>query len=452
MAETTPNSTLMDDVVSLTKRRGFIFPSAEIYSGMSGFWDYGPLGVELRENIRRAWWQGMVHARQDVVGLDSAIVTHPRIWEASGHLAHFADEMVDCKQCKRRFKADEIGDEKCPACGAQQLTDARKFHLMMKTFVGAAEGDTNTAYLRPETCQPIFTDFDLVRGAARMKVPFGIAQVGKAFRNEINPRNFTARSREFTQMEMEFFCKPDSAPEWFEHWKAYRREWYKKIGFKDESLRFRDHASDELAHYAAAATDVEFNFPFGWMEFEGIHNRGAWDLTQHQEHSGKKLEYFDEETKERYIPYCIETSAGLDRIMLALLCDAYTVDAAPTGAEAREGGREEQEARVVLKFSPLLAPVKVAVLPLRKKVAEPALKIYEDLRKHFATEYDEPGSIGKRYRRQDEIGTPWCVTYDFESEEDHKVTVRCRDTLLQERVEISALRRYIEDQIEFHLV
>ncbi len=285
-----------------------------------------------------------------------------------------------------------------------------------------------------------------------MKVPFGIAQVGKAFRNEINPRNFTARSREFTQMEMEFFCKPESASEWFEHWKAYRREWYKKIGFKDESLRFRDHRSDELAHYAAAATDIEFNFPFGWMEFEGIHNRGAWDLTQHQEHSGKKLEYFDEDTKERYIPYCIETSAGLDRIMLALLCDAYTVDAAPTGAEAREGGREEQEARVVLKFSPLLAPVKVAVLPLRKKVAEPALRIYEDLRKHLTAEYDEPGSIGKRYRRQDEIGTPWCVTYDFESEEDHKVTVRCRDTLKQERVEISSLRRYIEDQLEYHLV
>ncbi len=452
MAETAPNSTLMDDVVSLTKRRGFIFPSAEIYSGMSGFWDYGPLGVELRENIRRAWWQAMVYARQDVVGLDSAIVTHPTIWEASGHLAHFADEMVDCKQCKRRFKADEITDAKCPACGAAQLTDARKFHLMMKTFVGAAETDTSVAYLRPETCQPIFADFDLVRGASRMKVPFGIAQTGKAFRNEINPRNFTARSREFTQMEMEFFCKPDSAMEWFEHWKAYRREWYKKIGFKDESLRFREHCANELAHYASCATDVEFNFPFGWMEFEGIHNRGDWDLTQHQKHSGKKLEYFDEETKERYIPYCIETSAGLDRIMLALLCDAYTVDAAPTGAESREGGREEEEARVSLKFSPLLAPIKVAVLPLRKKVAGPALKIYEDLRKHFAVEYDETGSIGKRYRRHDEIGTPWCATYDFESEEDHKVTVRCRDTLKQERVEISSLRRYIEDQMEYHLI
>ncbi len=452
MAEFAQPSELMDEIVSLTKRRGFIFPSAEIYSGLSGFWDYGPPGVELRENPRRAWWQHTVRNRQDVVGLDSAIITHPSVWEASGHLAHFADEMVDCKQCKKRFKADELTENKCPACGAAQLTDARKFHLMMKTYVGAAETEANVAYLRPETCQPIFTDFDLLRGSSRMKAPFGIAQVGKAFRNEINPRNFTARSREFVQMEMEFFCRRESAQEWFEHWKAYRREWFDKIGFRAENLRFRDHAPDELAHYAAAATDIEYNFPFGWMEFEGIHNRTDFDLSQHQDASGKRLEYFDEETKEHFIPYVIETSAGLDRIMLALLCDAYFVDKAPTGAEAREGGREEEEARVVLRFNPQLAPVKVAVLPLRRKLAEEALRVYEELRRFFSTQYDEIGSIGKRYRRQDEIGTPWCVTFDFASLEDSKVTVRDRDTLLQERVEMPHLKRYLQDKLEAFLL
>ena len=452
MAEFSQPSELMDEIVSLSKRRGFIFPSAEIYSGLSGFWDYGPPGVELRENIRRAWWQHTVGVRDDVVGLDSAIITHPGVWEASGHLAHFADEMVDCKKCKKRFKADELTENKCPACGAAELTDARKFHLMMKTFVGAAETDTNVAYLRPETCQPIFTDFDLIRGSARAKVPFGIAQVGKAFRNEINPRNFTARSREFSQMEMEFFCREGEADKWFTHWKDYRREWYEKIGFRAEKLRFREHEKDELAHYAKAATDIEYEFPFGWMEFEGIHNRTDFDLRQHQEASGKRLEYFEEGTKERFVPYVIETSAGLDRIMLAVLCDAYFVDEAPTGAEAREAGRAEEEKRTVLRLHPLLAPAKVAVLPLRRKLAEPARKIRAELRRFMACDYDETGSIGKRYRRQDEVGTPWCVTYDFESADDKKVTIRDRDTLVQERVEIAQLRRFMQDKLEAYII
>jgi glycyl-tRNA synthetase len=323
---------------------------------------------------------------------------------------------------------------------------------MMKTFVGAAETESNVAYLRPETCQPIFTDFDLIRGSARAKVPFGIAQIGKAFRNEINPRNFTARSREFSQMEMEYFCRPESADEWFARWKDYRREWYEKIGFRAENLRFREHGEKELAHYAKTATDIEYNFPFGWMEFEGIHNRTDFDLRQHQKASGKRLEYFDEETKESFTPYVIETSAGLDRIMLAVLCDAYFVDEAPTGPEAREGGRAEEERRVVMRFNPLLAPVKVAVLPLRRKLAGEARKIYQELRRFFACDYDESGSIGKRYRRQDEVGTPWGVTFDFDSLEDSKVTVRDRDTLVQERVEISQLRRFLRDKLEAYLI
>jgi len=452
MPESTQSNKVMDNIVSLTKRRGFIYPSSEIYSGISGFWDYGPLGVELRRNLHDVWWRHTVQRRGDVVGLDSAIITHPRVWEASGHVAHFSDEMVDCKQCKRRFKADELEGDKCPACGAAQLTEARRFHLMMKTFVGASETEANVAYLRPETCQPIFTDFDLIRVSARMRVPFGIAQVGKAFRNEINPRNFTARSREFSQMELEFFCKPGEAPQWFEHWLDYRREWYAKIGLREENLRFREHRPDELAHYAAAATDIEYNFPFGWMECEGIHNRTDFDLKQHEEFSGKKLEYFDDQTQERYLPFVIESSAGLDRIMLALLCDAYSVDTAPTGAEAREGGRGEEEQRVVLRFSPLVAPVKVAVLPLRRKLAEEARRIHEELARFLVADYDDTGSIGKRYRRQDEAGTPWCVTFDFDSLEDKKVTVRDRDTLEQERVDIAALRRCLQDKLEEYAI
>jgi len=439
----------MEAIISLTKRRGFIFPSGEIYGGLSGFWDYGPLGVELKRNLRDAWWQWMVTAREDIVGLDSAIITHPETWVASGHVEHFHDLMIDCKQCKKRFKADEIVDGICPNCGSHDLTEPREFHLMMATKVGAATDAMSAAYLRPETCQPIFTDFDLIAGIRR-KVPFGVAQSGKAFRNEINPRNFTARSREFEQMEMEFFCAPDESPRWFEHFKDYRRRWYEQVGFRAENLRFRDHEHKELAHYAKRACDIEYHFPFGWMECEGIHDRGDFDLRQHQEHSGKNLEYFDPDTKEHFLPHVVETSAGLDRILLAVLCDAYDVDVAPTGPEARQSGREDEESRAVLRLSPLLAPIKVAVLPLRRKLAEPAHRIYEELRRFMTAEYDETGSIGKRYRRQDEVGTPWAVTYDFESVDDKKVTVRDRDTLKQERVEIAQLTRYLRDKLDEH--
>jgi len=447
MGTATP-SNVMDAITALAKRRGFIFPSGEIYGGISGFWDYGPLGVELRRNIRDAWWAYMVQKRDDVVGLDSAIITHPQTWVASGHVEHFHDEMVDCRNCKRRFKVEAVDEGRCPFCGSGDLTEPRPFHLMMKTTVGALEDETSVAYLRPETCQPIFTDFDLIRQSSRLKLPFGVAQVGKAFRNEINPRNFTARSREFEQMEMEFFCRAEEAPKWFEHWKNYRWEWYQRIGFKKENLRFREHEHKELAHYATQAVDIEFNFPFGWMEFEGIHNRTDYDLRSHTQASGKALEYYDEDTKEHITPYVIETSAGLDRILLALLCDAYSVDKAPTGAEARQAGREEEEERIVLRFSPLIAPVKVAVLPLRRKLGEEALKIYRTLKKIMPADYDEAGSIGKRYRRQDEVGTPWCVTFDFESLEDKKVTIRDRDTLKQERVPIDDVPALLKSRLE----
>ncbi len=439
---------LMETISSLAKRRGFIFQSGEIYGGVSGFWDYGPLGVELKRNLRDAWWAHTVQKRADVVGLDSAIITHPSTWIASGHVEHFHDEMVDCKNCKRRFKVEAIDEGKCPYCGNKQLTEPRPFHLMMKTSVGAVEGEDSIAYLRPETCQSIFTDFDMIRQTARLKLPFGVAQIGKAFRNEINPRNFTARSREFEQMEMEFFCRPEEAPEWFEHWKQYRFEWYLGLGFKRDNLRFRDHEQKELAHYARQATDIEYNFPFGWMEFEGIHNRTDYDLRSHTTHASKTLEYYDEDTKEHITPFVIETSAGLDRILLAVLCDAYSIDKAPTGAEARLAGWEEEEERLVLRLSPILAPIKVAVLPLRRKLSEEAYKIYTKLMKIMPAVFDEAGSIGRRYRRQDEIGIPWCVTFDFESLEDRKVTIRDRDTLTQERVLIDDLPSILKGRLE----
>lgn len=440
----------MEAIISLSKRRGFIFPSGEIYGGISGFWDYGPLGVEMKRNLRASWWQWLVTAREDIVGLDSAIITHPETWASSGHVDHFHDLMVDCKKCKKRFKADDIVNGTCPNCGSQELTAPREFHLMMKTQVGAATEAMSAAYLRPETCQSIFTDFDLVAATARCKLPFGVAQIGKAFRNEINPRNYTARSREFEQMEVEFFCRPEESERWFEHFKDYRRKWYHHLGFHPDKLRFREHEHKELAHYAKRACDIEYCFPFGWMECEGIHDRGDFDLRQHQEHSGKNLEYFDADSNEHFIPHVVETSAGLDRIMLAVLCDAYDVDVAPTGPEARQSGREEEESRAVLRLSPLLAPVKVAVLPLRRKLAEPAHRIYEELRRFMSAEYDETGSIGKRYRRQDEVGTPWGVTYDFESPDDNKVTVRDRDTLKQDRIEIAQLTRYLRDKLDQH--
>ncbi len=430
----------MEDLVSLCARRGFIFQSGEIYGGINGFWDYGPLGVELKNNVKQFWWQRMVRERDDVEGLDGAIITHPRTWEASGHVANFSDPMVDCRLCQKRFRADQLeGIAPCSEGrgGEHSLTEPRDFNLMLETHIGAQADGSSVAYLRAETCGPIFTAFKRVRDGARQKVPFGIAQIGKAFRNEINPRNFTFRSREFEQMEMEFFCHPDESAKWFEHWKEVRMQFHRDLGFDASNLRTRPHAPDELAHYANAAEDVEFLFPFGWQEIEGIHDRGTYDLTQHTEFSGKDLTEFNEQTKERFTPAVIETSVGADRTTLALLCNAYH-------EEELEGG----DKRTVLKFVPAVAPIKVAVLPLSKKLREPARRLLGDLRKRLNVFYDESGNIGRRYRRQDEVGTPWCVTWDFDSEEDGQVTVRERDTMTQERVSADRLRDYFQDRME----
>ena len=432
----------MDTLVALCASRGFIFPASEIYGGLAGFWDYGPLGVELKNNLKAAWWQRVVRTRDDVVGIDSAIIGHPRAWEASGHVDHFSDPMVDCRTCKRRFRADQIEGERCPEAPRKRaitdcdLTEARDFNLMLETQIGASVDASSVAYLRPETCQPIFTDFKRVREAARQKVPFGIAQIGKAFRNEITPRNFTFRSREFEQAEMEFFCHPSERAEWFESWRAERMRFHESIGFKPEHLRFRPHAPDELAHYANAAEDVEFLFPFGWQEIEGVHDRGDWDLRRHSEFSGKDLIVTDEETKERFTPMVIETSMGVDRTSLALLVDAYDEE------------EVEGEKRTVMRLSPELAPVKAAVLPLSKKLAEPARALHADLARRVNAAYDEAGNIGRRYRRQDEIGTPFCITWDFESADDGKVTVRERDSMDQSRVSVEGLVAYVRDRLE----
>ena len=434
------SSTLsMDTLVSLCARRGFIFQSSEIYGGINGFWDYGPLGVELKNNLKALWWQRMVRERSDVEGMDGAIIAHPRTWEASGHVEGFTDPMVDCRACKRRFRADQLDDAgRCAETesGEHDYTEARNFNLMLTTQIGAQEGTGTTAYLRPETCQPIFNDFKRVREVARQKIPFGIGQIGKAFRNEITPRNFTFRSREFEQAELEFFCRESDREEWFAHWMDTRLAFHKQLGFGDR-VRTRPHGDDELAHYAAAAKDVEYEFPFGWQEIEGVHDRGTWDLSRHTEYSGKDLAITDEETKERFTPVCIETSMGVDRTCLALLCNAYT-------EETLEGG----ESRTVMRFHRAVAPNKVAVLPLSKKLAEPTERLVADLRRSFATAYDAAGNIGRRYRRQDEIGTPWCVTWDFESEGDGMVTVRDRDTMDQERVPVEGLRRFFVDRLE----
>ena len=433
----------MDKLVSLCARRGFLFQSSEIYGGINGFWDYGPLGAELKRNLRERWWQFMVRAREDVEGIDSAIIAHPRTWEASGHVESFTDPMVDCRTCKRRFRADQIAGERCPEAPAQRaitdcdLTEARNFNLMLTTQIGAQEGTGQTAYLRPETCQPIFNDFKRVRESARQKLPFGIAQIGKAFRNEITPRNFTFRSREFEQAEMEFFCHPSEREKWFDYWLAERLRFHRELGFREGSVRTRPHAADELAHYCARAMDLEFRFPFGWQEIEGIHDRGDWDLSRHSEYSGKDLAITDEETKERFVPMCIETSVGVDRTVLALLCDAYD-------EEALEGG----ESRVVLRFHPALAPVTVAVLPLSKKLRDEVAPIERELRRHWNVEVDHAGNIGRRYRRQDEIGTPYCVTFDFESATDRCVTVRSRDSMEQERVPIEGLARALRERLD----
>ena len=431
----------MDDVVSLCARRGFIWQSSEIYGGINGFWDYGPLGVELKNNLKALWWRRVVREREDVEGLDSSIIAHPRTWEASGHVEHFSDPLVDCRACKKRMRADQLDDAgPCPArqgTSEHDWTPARNFNLMLKTFVGAQEDAAATAYLRAETCQSIFLDFKRVRESARQKIPFGIAQIGKAFRNEINPRNFTFRSREFEQAELEFFVHPSEREQWFEHWLEQRIAFHRELGFGEDVLRVRPHRPDELAHYAKAAADIEFLFPFGWQEIEGVHDRGDWDLTRHSEFSGKDLSVTDEETKERYRPMVIETSIGIDRTTLALLCNGYA-------EEALEGG----ETRVVLRLPPALAPIQVAVLPLSKKLAEPARRLAADLRRRFATFYDDAGNIGRRYRRQDEVGTPFCVTFDFDSETDGKVTVRERDSMAQERVPLEGILSHLQDRLE----
>ncbi|MFA5386451.1 MAG: glycine--tRNA ligase [Candidatus Paceibacterota bacterium] len=443
---------LMEKIVNLAKSRGFINLSSEPYGGFSSCYDYGPLGVELKNNIKKAWWDEMTRLQKNIVGLDASILMSPKVWEASGHLtAGFADELVECKKCHKRFKKDdlkEIQDSSskiqevvCPDCGGE-LAAPKKFNLMMKTFIGPVEEDAAVTYLRAETCQGIYMNFEWVKNSMRLKTPFGIAQIGKAFRNEITPGNFTYRTREFEQMEMQFFVKPDEADKWFDYWKEQRMNWYLSLGMKKENLRFHEHEKNELAHYARKAFDIEYNFPFGWNEIEGIHHRGDWDLSNHSKASGKDLSYFDEATKEKYIPYVIETSAGADRTSLAFLIDAYS---------EVEGGRTEtteatKELETVLKLNKKLSPIKVAVLPLVKNkegITKKAQEVFDLLKVKFLTQYDESGSVGRRYRRQDEVGTPYCVTIDFQTLEDNTVTVRDRDTMKQERVAIDKLENYL---------
>jgi len=429
----------METIVSLCKRRGFIFQSSEIYGGLGSTWDYGPLGVELKRNVKEAWWNTVVRQRGDMVGLDAAILMHPRVWEASGHVAGFADPMVDCRKCKQRFRADHLESlEKCPECGGD-LTEARMFNLMFKTFMGPVEDEAAIVYLRPETAQGIFVNFENVRETMRKKLPFGIAQIGKAFRNEITPGNFTFRTREFEQMEIEFFVKPGEDEEWHQRWIQDRLEWYRQYGIQPEKLRLREHACDELAHYAKACTDIEYEFPFGWSELEGIANRTDFDLRQHAEYSGRDLTYFDDQTQERYFPYVIEPSAGADRATLAFLIDAY---------------HEEQvrnEKRVVLRFHKALAPIKAAVMPLKRnepRIVAIAKELADNLRKCMSAMYDDTGSIGRLYRRQDEIGTVWCLTVDFQSLEDQTVTVRDRDTMEQIRLPIAEVPARLKAQLD----
>ena len=418
----------MEKIVSLCRRRGFVFPSSEIYGGLSSCWDYGPLGVELKRNIKQAWWQAMVQERDDMVGLDTSIMMHPQTWKASGHLEGFADPLVECKNCNQRFRRDDLTGDRCPSCDGE-LSEPRMFNLMFKTFMGPVEDEASVIYLRPETAQGIFVNFQNVLTTTRKRLPLGIGQIGKAFRNEITTGNFIFRSREFEQMEIEFFVKPGTEKEWFNYWLEERLSWYVKLGIKREALRIREHGKEELAHYARACCDIQYLFPMGWSELEGVANRGDFDLTQHARSSGKSLDYFDEETKEHIVPYIIEPSAGVDRSTLAFLCEAYDEDIA------------EGETRVVLHLHPSLAPIKVAVLPLSRKENLVALakQVCADLRRCWVVQYDDAQSIGRRYRRQDEIGTPFCVTIDFQSLEDEQVTIRERDSLRQIRVPIGEL-------------
>lgn len=456
------NEKSMEKVVALCKGRGYVYSGSEIYGGLSNTWDYGPLGVEFKNNVKRAWWRKFVQESPYNVGLDSAILMNPQVWVASGHVGGFSDPLMDCKECKTRHRADKLIEDTgvnpagwsfeqmseyikeknicCPECGKNNFTDIRKFNLMFKTFQGVTEDAKNEIFLRPETAQGIFVNFANIQRTARKKVPFGVAQVGKSFRNEITPGNFIFRTREFEQMELEFFCKPGTDLEWFKYWKDYCHNFLLSLGLKEENIRLRDHEQEELSHYSNATTDIEFLFPFGWGELWGIADRTDFDLTQHQNTSGKSLEYFDPTTNEHYLPYVIEPSLGADRVALAFLCDAYDEEVVD---EAKN------DVRVVLRLHPALAPVKAAVLPLSKKLAEQAGEVYAMLSKKFNCEYDDAGSIGKRYRRQDEIGTPFCITYDFDSAEDGCVTVRDRDTMQQERISIDKLVEYIEAKLEF---
>jgi len=453
----------MEKVVALCKNRGFVYPGSEVYGGLANTWDYGPLGVELKNNVKKAWWKKFVQQSPYNVGVDAAILMNPEVWVASGHVGGFSDPLMDCKDCKTRHRADKLIEDvtnspadgwsneqmmefirehniKCPNCGSTNFTDIRKFNLMFKTFQGVTEDAKNEIYLRPETAQGIFVNFANVQRTTRKKLPFGICQIGKSFRNEITPGNFTFRTREFEQMEMEFFCKPDTDLEWFAYWKDFCHKWLLSLGLKDENLRLRDHGKEELSFYSKATTDFEFLFPFGWGELWGIADRTNYDLGKHQEHSGKTMEYFDQETNEHYLPYVIEPSLGADRVVLAFLCDAYDEEVVDA---------EKNDTRVVLRLHPALAPVKACVLPLSKKLAEEAGEIYSMLAEDFFVDYDEAGSIGKRYRRQDEIGTPLCITYDFESKEDGCVTVRDRDTMDQVRIPITELSAYVAAKIKF---
>jgi glycyl-tRNA synthetase len=433
---------LMDAVTSLAKRRGIAFQSSEIYGGLRSSWDYGPLGVELRRNIRAAWWRAMVQLREDVVGLEAAIIMSPKVWEASGHVAGFHDPLVECLNCHQRFRADHLEAGTCPNCGNDTFTEPRQFNLMFKTHMGPVEDEASVAYLRPETAQGMFVDFATIQATSRKKVPFGIAQIGKSFRNEITPGNFIFRTREFEQMEMEFFCKPGTDEEWFEYWRGERMQWFVDLGVSKDKLRFRAHEPDELAHYAKAATDIEYEFPFGWGELEGIANRTDFDLRQHAEASGEDLRYFDPETEDRYFPYVVEPAVGVDRTLLVLLLDAYREEEAPTA----KGGTEK---RTYLALHRDVAPIKVAVLPLSRneQLAPEARGVFDLVKPHWMCDYDDAGSIGRRYRRQDEVGTPFCVTVDFDSLHDRQVTVRERDSMEQVRLPIDRLVEHLRERL-----
>ena len=461
----------MDKIVALAKSRGFVYPGSEIYGGLANTWDYGPLGVELKNNVKKAWWQKFVTEDPHNVGVDCAILMNPQTWVASGHLGGFSDPLMDCRECHERFRADKLIEDfcaekgmeipggtvdgwtqeqmenfvrenaiPCPSCGKHNFTDIRQFNLMFKTFQGVTEDAKNTVYLRPETAQGIFVNFKNVARTSRKKIPFGIGQIGKSFRNEITPGNFTFRTREFEQMELEFFCEPGTDLEWFSYWRQFCIDWLKSLGMKDEEMRARDHSPEELCFYSKGTTDIEFLFPFGWGELWGIADRTDYDLTQHQNVSGQDMSYFDDTKNEKYIPYVIEPSLGADRVVLAFLCSAYDEEVLDA---------ERNDVRTVLRFHPALAPVKIAVLPLSKKLNEGVEKIFAELSKKYNCEYDDRGNIGKRYRRQDEIGTPYCVTYDFDSETDGAVTVRDRDSMEQVRIPVGELEAYFADKFTF---